>query len=106
MKNKFELPITANMFPFTGKKGKNKKYITAAKKVAKDTLKHFSTDGWDLNFNTLLDEVFYEVNKENLEIYLLEQLKDSGLVIKMGKGVRGVVVGKKDNNKAKPTKKK
>lgn len=105
---KFKTVVTFPIVPTLSskKKPRKKKYIKAARKIAKLTLEHFKKDGWDLNYNVLLADVFYEANKEHLETYFLNELRNSGLVIKMGKGIHGVVIGKKDDNKSKRRKSK
>lgn len=102
---KLEIPITNNMFPFTEKKAANKKYIRAAKEVAKGMLEHFKKDGWDLSYSQYIEDVFYAANKEHLETYLFNELKNQNLAVKFG-GPHGLTIGKCDDNKSKRRKSK
>lgn len=46
----------------------------AAATALKDIRKHFKTDGYDLDFSMLKDELFYEAFGHHLENYILAKL--------------------------------
>jgi hypothetical protein len=71
LKNKkVVLTLDQDFFPTQ----KNAELTKAAKKVVKDIRKHFKNDKWPLDFNFLVEEVFYEAFNEHLSNYLLKEL--------------------------------
>lgn len=59
-------------FKFKSLKDQNLK--NAAKKIKRDIDKHFKKDGWDLDYNFQVDEVFFEAYRESLSAYLIDAL--------------------------------
>jgi ribosomal protein L31E len=53
---------------------KNKELKEAAKLIKRRIDRHFKSDGWDLDFNFVVEEVFYEAFKESLSTYLIDAL--------------------------------
>lgn len=72
----------------------------ASKKVMKRVLYHFNKDGWDLDYNFLITDVFYTAFNHHLEDYLLQELYKSkkkrnyDLVLKTSKKSLRLVVSK------------
>lgn len=107
MSKTLKLTYNEDMFPVKN----NRKLVNAAKLTVKEIDYHFKKDGWDLDLNFQVDEVFYKAYGEYLENYLIKELfsdpkkgyyitysnKSSGCVIKRKKvkGAKNVKQSKK-----------
>lgn len=83
-------------------KVKIKNLQKAAKKIARDTERHFKNpkQGWDLNYNWLVQDVFYEAFGHHLEEYLLEELNcPCVLTLADTKNINSISVLRKYNKK-------
>ena len=77
-----------------------KRLELAGELVAREAKKHFKEDGWDLDFNFLVTDVFYKVFGEHLEGFLLRPLSRSRTPLYLNTGKRGnTVLSKKPNSK-------
>ena len=72
----------------------------AARNVTRSTKRHFKKDGWDLDYNFLVTEVFYEALGHHLENYLWKELVRQKVSV-----VLTVKDGRTVLRKIKPTKK-
>lgn len=50
----------------------------AANQVVKDTITHFETDGWDLNYDGIVEDIFYTAFGCNLESFLFAAIDKYG----------------------------
>lgn len=55
----------------------------AARRVVKSTKKHFTEDGWDLDYNFLITEIFYEAFGHHLENYLWKEIARQKLAVEL-----------------------
>ncbi len=76
-KPKIKIDAKAWLEATSSLKTQDKKLINAAKKVMKGIDEHFDPKmkhGWDLDYHSLVNEVFFQAYGHNLENYLLVEL--------------------------------
>jgi hypothetical protein len=79
MTNKNDIPMQLSEGLFSGSQKRETSPIRkalqkAANQVVKDTIAHFETDGWDLNYDIITEDVFYNAFGCQLESFLFSAI--------------------------------
>jgi len=75
--------------------------VKAARRLTRQTKRHFEEDGWDLEYNSLVTDVFYEAFGHHLENYLWKALhRQNVAVVLTCKSGRSVLSKLKPRKKA------
>lgn len=89
--------LNLNSEYFKSLRTSDKQLRKAAKAIAKELKHHFDTDGWDVNYSIVVQDVFERAYGHHLENYILKELsvklkkfslvtaKDGDLVIRVPK---------------------
>lgn len=77
---------------FADKKLPSKELRRAAKEEVTELLHHFEVDGWDLDYNFIVKEIFRRAYGHNLEDYLIQALVKTDLSFELKTGEKGKTV--------------